>query len=239
MPVIAFAHRGFSALEAENSMAAFQAAIDLGYRHLETDSRVTADGVAIAFHDHALDRVTNHVGRLRDLPWSQVSQARIYGREPIPLLEDVLAAFIDIEFNIDVKSNSAIGPTLDAIRRTNAWPRIRLAAFSNSRLIGLRAAAGPQVATGLSPAEIAALAAGRLPASAPERRAAQVPSGYRWLRLVTPRFVAAAHAREIPVHVWTINKRSEMNRLLNLGVDGIMTDRADVLRDVLQERGEW
>jgi glycerophosphoryl diester phosphodiesterase len=239
MPVIAFAHRGFSAVEAENSIAAFQAAVDLGYRYLETDSRVTADGVAIAFHDYALDRLTNHLGRLRDLPWSQVSQARIYGREPIPLLEDVLAGFVDVEINIDVKSHSAIGPTLDAIRRTNAWPRVRLAAFSNSRLIALRAAAGPQVATALSPTEIAALAAGRLSKAPATGRAAQVPSGYRWLRLVTRRFVASAHARSMPVHVWTINRRSEMDRLLDLGVDGIMTDRADVLRDVLQQRGEW
>jgi glycerophosphoryl diester phosphodiesterase len=239
VPAIAFAHRGFSAVEAENSMAAFQAAIDLGYRYLETDSRVTADGIAVAFHDGALDRVTNHVGRLRDLKWDQVAEARIYGREPIPLLDDVLATFADVAINIDVKSHSAIGPTLDAVRRTNAWRRVRLAAFSHSRLTALRNAAGPSVATGLSPPEISAIAAGRVPRAVGGDRAAQVPAGYRWLRLVTPRFIETSHRAGMPVHVWTINNRAEMVRLLDLGVDGIMTDRADVLREVLQERGEW
>jgi glycerophosphoryl diester phosphodiesterase len=239
MAAIAFAHRGFSAAEAENSMAAFQAAVDLGYRYLETDARVTADGVAIAFHDYALDRVTNHTGRLADLSWEIVSQARVYGRDPIPLLEDVLAAFPDRQFNVDVKSNTAIGPTLDAVRRTDSWRRVRLAAFSHSRLIALRNAAGPNVATGLSPAEITATAAGRPPRVGGTDRAAQVPAGYRWLRLVTPRFIETAHRAGMPVHVWTVNNPDQMVRLLDLGVDGIMTDRADVLRTILEERGDW
>jgi glycerophosphoryl diester phosphodiesterase len=240
-PPIAFAHRGFSLDGAENSMAAFQAAVDLGYRYLETDARVSADGVAIAFHDHSLDRVTNHLGRLQALPWSQIAEARIMGREPIPQLEDVLAAFSDVVINIDVKSHAAIGPTLDAVRRTQSWHRVRLAAFSHARLLQLRRAAGPQIASALSPREIAALASagGRARIAVSGDWAAQVPAGLGWAHLVTPRFVAAAHNRGIAVHVWTINDRTEMIRLLDLGVDGIMTDRADVLRDVLLARGQW
>jgi glycerophosphoryl diester phosphodiesterase len=240
---VAYAHRGFSEDGAENSIAAFQAAVDLGYRYLETDSRVTADGLAVAFHDYALDRLTNHTGRLSDHTWHEVSRARIVGREPIPLLEDVLATFDFTEINIDVKSNTAIGPTLDAVRRTNAWHRVRLTAFSHSRVVSLRRAAGPAVSSGLSPREILALKAGDprggLAIATGLDCAAQVPSGPRWLRLVDPSFIAKAHARSIPVHVWTINSRTEMVRLLDLGVDGIMTDRADVLRDLLQERGQW
>jgi len=225
-------------------MAAFQAAVDLGYRYLETDSRASADGVAIAFHDYSLDRVTNHLGRLKDLPWSEIAAARIFGHAPIPRLEDVLDTFEDQQFNIDVKSHSAIGPTLDVLRRTNAWHRVRLASFSHSRISVLRQAAGPEVASALSPPEILALFAahrGRVGQLQPAGSdwAAQVPSGPSWLRLVTPRFIASAHARGIAVHVWTINDRAEMSRLLDLGVDGIMTDRADTLRDVLLERGQW
>jgi glycerophosphoryl diester phosphodiesterase len=249
------AHRGFSREGLENSMSAFQAAVDLGYRHLETDARVTSDGVALAFHDDILDRVTNDSGRVSALTAQQVAAARIRDREPIPLLEDVLATFGGCEINIDVKSDAAVGPTLDAIRRTNAWRRIRLASFSHRRIQLLRATAGPQVATALSPPEIldlklseSALTRRRLgPPSivtvrrGPDERrpAAQVPSGLGRVSLVEAGFIRRAHAAGIDVHVWTVNRRPEMIRLLELGVDGIITDRADVLREVLRERGQW
>jgi glycerophosphoryl diester phosphodiesterase len=241
---IAFAHRGFSPDGAENSMAAFQAAIDLGYRYIETDARVSADGVAVAFHDHLLDRVTNHTGALRQLSWQQISQARILGREPIPRLEDVLATFSDTAVNIDVKSHAAIGPTLDAVRRTNSWQRVRLVAFSHRRVLTLRRIAGPQMATALSPREIAALKAAsrrRVGYPMPQDRdwAAQVPPGLGRLHLVDAAFIDAAHRQGIAVHVWTVNARTEMMRLLDLGVDGIMTDRADILREIMLERGQW
>jgi glycerophosphoryl diester phosphodiesterase len=242
-PVIGIAHRGFSPDGAENSMAAFQAAVDLGYRHLETDARVTGDGVALAFHDEILDRVTNSRGQLRQLSWRQVSAARIVDREPIPRLEEVLTAFSGVNVNIDVKSDAAIGPTLDVIRRTNSWHRVRLAAFSVTRLLQLRRIAGPHTATALTAAEVLALryAPLRLYTVPPRRTglAAQVPPRVGPLQVVQPRFIAAARERGIDVHVWTINRRAEMIRLIELGVDAIMTDRADLLREVLAERGQW
>jgi glycerophosphoryl diester phosphodiesterase len=235
---VGYAHRGFSLDGAENSIAAFQAAVTLGYTHLETDARVSADGVAVAFHDQVLDRVTNSTGALARLPWSDISQARIMGREPIPRLDEVLDAFGDCRFNIDVKSDAAIGPTLDALRRTNAWSRVRLAAFSHRRLAAIRRAAGPGVATALSPPEVARVLfhRGRPPAGA---TAAQVPTGWSRFALVTPGFVERAHRLGLEVHVWTINERSEMERLFDLGVDAVMSDRADVLADVLAGRGAW
>jgi glycerophosphoryl diester phosphodiesterase len=242
---VGYSHRGFSPDGAENSIAAFQAAVDLGYTHLETDARATADGVAIAFHDPMLDRVTNHTGRLLELTWPQVRQARILGREPIPLLEEVLGGFAAARFNIDVKSDAAIGPTLDALRRTNSWHRVRLAAFSHRRVAALRRSAGPAVASALSPQEVLALKLGRtrLPAglagSAELPAAAQVPLGSAALPLITRRFVAAAHRLGLQVHAWTINTRPEMTALFDLGVDAIMSDRADLLREVLTERGAW
>ncbi len=242
-PPLGYAHRGFSLDGAENSLAAFAAAVALGYRHLETDARASADGRAIAFHDPLLDRVTNHHGRVNRLSWQQISQARIVGREPIPLLEDVLGSFGGVHFNIDVKSDDAIGPTLDALGRTRSWQRVRLAAFSHRRLQALRRAAGPAVATALSPAEVLALLArrGRLPVTAgqPAAVAAQVPPGPAALPLVTARFVRLAHERGAQVHVWTVNTRPAMVRLLDLGVDALITDRADILREVLLERGAW
>ncbi|MEO7260376.1 MAG: glycerophosphodiester phosphodiesterase family protein [Jatrophihabitantaceae bacterium] len=242
-PASAIAHRGFSPDGAENSMAAFQAAVDLGYRHLETDVRVTGDGVALAFHDAILDRVTNSCGRLLQLNWREVSTARILDREPIPRLEEVLSAFGDVSVNLDVKCDAAVGPTLDAIRRTNSWRRVRLTAFSPARLLQLRHSAGPATLSALTATEVAALGRGRfgLLAGPPRRTglAAQVPPRVGPLQVVGPRFIAAARARGIEVHVWTVNLRSEMIRLLDLGVDAIVTDRADLLREVLRERGQW
>ncbi|MDQ1738379.1 MAG: glycerophosphoryl diester phosphodiesterase [Pseudonocardiales bacterium] len=245
-PAIGIAHRGFSPDGAENSMTAFQAAVDLGYRHLETDARVTGDGVALAFHDAILDRVTNSRGQLRQLSWREVSTARILDREPIPRLEEVLSAFGDeVSVNIDVKSDAAVGPTLDAIRRTNAWRRVRLAAFSPARLLQLRRSAGPGTPSALTATEVLALRHGRhgrfsLPG--PPRRAglaAQVPPRVGPLAVLQPQFLVAARARGIEVHVWTVNRRAEMIGLLDLGVDAIITDRADLLREVLRERGQW
>jgi glycerophosphoryl diester phosphodiesterase len=245
VPPIGYSHRGFSPDGAENTIAAFEAAVALGYTHLETDVRVTADGVPIAFHDPMLDRITNSTGRLLELPWAQVRQARVLGREPIPLLAEVLGGFPAARFNLDVKSDAAIGPTLDVLRRTNAWHRVRLAAFSHRRVRLLRRAAGPAVASALSPPEVLALKLGRvrlLPAligSSELPPAAQVPLNSMALPVITERFVDRAHRLGLQVHAWTINVPSEMTALLDQGVDAIMSDRADLLREVLVERGAW
>lgn len=237
---LAFAHRGFAPDGAENSMAAFERAVALGYRYLETDVRVTADGVALAFHDSRLDRVTDARGRIEALTWAQVRTARIAGVEPIPLLTEVLDAWPDVRLNLDVKSDLGIAPAVDAIRRTGSEPRICIAAFSGWRVRVLRERLGPDVCSGLAPGEVVALRAAR--GAAAERlrcRCAQVPARVGRWAFVDRGYLDAAHARGVQVHAWTVNERAEMIRLLDLGVDGIMTDRADVLREVLQDRGAW
>src|SRR4051812_40904198 len=130
---IAFAHRGFAdgpARGAENSLAAFEQAVALGYRYLETDVRVTADGVALAFHDARLDRVTDRSGVVAQLPYAVVRQARIGAREPIPLLTDVLAAWPSVRVNIDIKSDLGVAATVRAIKHTGALRRVCVGAFS-------------------------------------------------------------------------------------------------------------
>jgi glycerophosphoryl diester phosphodiesterase len=240
---IAFAHRGFAPDGAENSMSAFENAVRLGYRYLETDVRVTADGIALAFHDAALDRVTDRRGRVAGLPWREVQQARIAGTEPIPLLVDVLTAWPDIYVNLDVKAEHSIGPTIEAIRRTRTIERVCIGAFSDARVAAVRAALGPRLCTSLGPREAIRLRAaallGRRPLRPVHGSCAQVPAAVGRARLVDGHFLAAAHQLGLPVHVWTVNNAMEMARLLDLGVDGVMTDRADVLRDVLTQRGQW
>jgi glycerophosphoryl diester phosphodiesterase len=235
---IAFAHRGFAPDGAENSMLAFQRAVDLGYQYLETDVRVTADGVALAFHDATLDRVTDRAGRLDQLRWQDVRTARIGGSEPIPTLAEVLTTWPDVRVNVDIKSAAAIRPAIDAITRAGAVDRVCVGAFSAKRIAAMRRAFGPGLCTAFGPAAVVSL---RFTARARTRGAAcvQAPARVRDRPFVHARFVAAAHALGLPLHVYTVNEEAEMTRLLDLGVDGLMTDRADLLREVLIRRGQW
>jgi glycerophosphoryl diester phosphodiesterase len=245
---IGLAHRGGAKLAAnlhlENTMAAFREAVALGYRYLETDVHATADGVLLAFHDARLDRVTSGTGRIAELPYAAVRAALIHGTQEIPLLSDLLEEFPDVRVNIDVKAAGAIAPLAATIRAHGAIDRVCVGSFSDRRLRAVRALVGPGLATSAGPAEVAAL---RLPPGwlATQVRspaaALQVPTGHlvggRRLDLVTPAFVERVHALGKHIHVWTIDDADEMHRLFDLGVDGIVSDRIDVLADVLAQRG--
>jgi glycerophosphoryl diester phosphodiesterase len=240
---LAIVHRGGAGEALENSASAFARAIELGFRYVETDVRATADGVLLAFHDRSLDRMTDGRGRISELSYAQVAGSRVGGKEPIPLLADLLADFPDVRFNIDAKHPGALRPLAQVLTAARALDRVCLASFSDSRLRWLRSALGPALCTGLGPREIGALkrstvvgAAPRLPASA---LCAQVPPRLGPLPLVDARFAARAHDLGLAIHVWTIDAADEMDRLLDLGVDGIMTDRPEVLRQVMTRRGQW
>jgi glycerophosphoryl diester phosphodiesterase len=241
---IAFAHRGGAAGGLENSMAAFARAVELGYRYLETDVHATADGVLLAFHDHRLDRVTDRQGEVARLPWSEVSRARIGGAEPIPLLEDLLGAWPDMRLNVDVKEAGAIGPLVAALRRTGSVDRVCVASFSHRRLAAVRRELGSRLCTALSSTGVLRL---RTAAVSPVAHllaprgvpCAQVPDRVGPLSVVTPALVRLAHARGQRVHVWTVDDPGRMSHLLDLGVDGLMTDDLLTLRDVLERRGHW
>jgi glycerophosphoryl diester phosphodiesterase len=237
---IPFAHRGGASDKPENTMAAFERAVELGYRYLETDAHLTADGVLLAFHDHILDRVTDRSGIVADLPWSEIKQARVDG-EPIPLFEDLLSAWPDVRINIDPKHDAAVAPLVAALDRTNTMDRVCVAAFSDRRLSRVRKLSGGRVCTALGPAGISRMRLASFGARTGRFAGGcvQVPAHVGKRVLVDQRFVDTAHRRGLPVHVWTIDERAQMERLLDLGVDGIMTDRPTVLKEVLVERGQW
>jgi glycerophosphoryl diester phosphodiesterase len=240
---LAFAHRGGAGDAPENTMPAFEQAVALGYRHLETDVHVTADGVLLAFHDDHLDRVTDGSGAIADLPWSVVREARVDGREPIPRFEDLLTAWSDVRINIDPKHDGAVGPLAEVLLRTGAIDRVCIGAFSDRRIARVQSLVGPELCTSMGPRQVAQLVAASRGLSSGRRTlmapCAQVPTHQGPVPLVTERLVAAAHRRGIQVHVWTIDDPTEMTRLLDLGVDGIMTDRPQALKDLLLARGEW
>jgi glycerophosphoryl diester phosphodiesterase len=237
---LAFAHRGGAGHFAENSWKAFEHAAALGYAYLETDAHATADGTVLAFHDKTLDRVTDATGRIAELTAAQVAKARIGGTEPIPVLADLLMAWPDMRFNIDVKDEPVIRPLVEVLRATNCWDRVCLTSFSGRRLDATRRLLPRPVCSATTPAGIGAIRAGlpvkTLTARFAERnvRCAQIPSS-----LATPRFIAHAQAAGLQVHVWTVNDSGAMTRLLDLGADGIMTDQTEALRDVLVTRGQW
>jgi len=237
-----FAHRGGAGEWPENTMPAFEGALALGYRYLETDAHVTADGICLAFHDDRLDRVTDQVGVIAELPYRLVKDARVDGREPIPLLEDLVASFPEARINIDTKHDSSVEAVANVVRRTGAIDRVCIGSFSEERLTRIRAELGPQLCTSLGPKSTAKLRGGSfgLPGSAHLPGAcAQVPHKVKGVTIVDERFVAKSHDLGLQVHVWTIDDPDEMHLLLDLGVDGIMTDHPAVLREVLEARGAW
>ena len=237
---LAFAHRGGAGDWPENTMAAFEHAVALGYRYLETDVHVTADGMLVAFHDDVLDRVTDRAGRIADLSWTEVGAARVHGHG-IPLLAEILDTWPDVRVNIDAKHDAAVEPLAAVLDSTRAHDRVCVAAFSDRRLVRFRRLTGGRVCTAAGPGDIARLriASFGSPVGRLASACAQVPVHYGRMRIVDRSFIRAAHRRGLQVHVWTIDEAAEMRRLLELGVDGIMTDRPVVLKQVLQDRGEW
>ncbi len=223
-------------------MASFEKAVALGYRYLETDVHRTADGVLVSFHDDDLNRTCGIDARIGEMTGAEVAAARVNGADgtqyEIPLMSDLFEAFPEARFNIDAKSNESVAPLAALIEEFDALGRVCLASFELRRLRKLRSILGPRLLTNMSPAEVATLrTVGRLPGDA--HRAAQVPAKAGPITVVNERFVRSARSGDFPVHVWTINERPEMERLLDLDVDGIMTDETTILRDVLLERSMW
>jgi glycerophosphoryl diester phosphodiesterase len=241
---IPFAHRGGAAVGDENSLAAFARAIAAGYRYLETDVHATTDGVPVAFHDDNLQRMFGRKERIEDLSWIDVRSLRVNGEAAVPALTDLLEEFPDCRLNVDLKADSAVDPTIEALWKLNARDRVLLASFSDRRIRWARRVCGPRQATSLGQREVAGLRLASLHGRGmagfvPGVAAAQVPVRYAGIRVVDARFVQHAHRLGMQVHVWTVDDPAEMHELLDLDVDGIMTDRIEVLRDVLIARGRW
>jgi glycerophosphoryl diester phosphodiesterase len=248
---IRFGHRGSNLLWPQNTMVAFQWALGLGLCYLETDIHATRDGRVVAFHDDRLDRLTDGRGLVWEHDWEELcalDAAFHFAPERghplrgtgvrIPLLEEVLTVLPQCLLNLDLKQADIEEPLAAELRRLGAEDRVLVGSFHDRRLARFRRASGGRVATSAGPAEvIAALTACRLgrPLSGPAD-AYQVPEWWGPLRVVGTRFVEAAHRAGKQVHVWTVNDPADMHRLLDLGVDGIVSDRADLLARVVAER---
>jgi glycerophosphoryl diester phosphodiesterase len=217
-------------------MRAFGHAIELGYRYLETDAHLTLDGQIVAFHDHVLDRVTQSRGVVAALPWAVMADARIGGEPPV-LLRDLLESFPQARVNIDPKHDAVVEPLARLLQELGAVDRVGIGSFSSRRLARMRTLCGSRLATSVGPRQIARMRT--LPWGPWAAACIQVPERWGRLRIVDQRFIGHCHARGLQVHVWTVDDADTMHRLLDLGVDGLMTDRPTVLKQVLLDRGSW
>lgn len=241
------AHRGFVPAGAEgvaeNTAAAFAAAHALGAVYVESDCHLTADGHVVLFHDDDLTRVASDPRPVAAVRLAELEQI-MASRGGLLSLPDALDAFPTLRFNLDVKAPAAAAPVGRAIAR--ASDRVLLTSFSDRRRADALAAAraeGGDPATSAGSGTIArvlAAVASRSPALV--RRALtgidalQVPERHGRVRIVTRRFLDAVHRAGVEVHVWTVNAAEDMTRLLDLGVDGLVTDRADIAHRVASAR---
>jgi glycerophosphoryl diester phosphodiesterase len=235
------AHRGLALEAPENTLAAFEAAVRAGARYLETDIHASADGAAVLAHDPTLRRVAGRAESVADLPLEALRRIDLGSGHGFGTLDELLHAFPEARLNIDVKTDTAVAATIEAVRRADAADRVLLTAFSDARRRRL-AAAAPGVATSAGRASVLrAAAASRTRSAGAMRRAVsgagalQIPERVGRLRLLSAALLETAHAAGLEVHVWTVNDEADMRRLLALGVDGLVTDRADLaLRIVAQ-----
>lgn len=235
---IAFAHRGGTDAAPENTVAAFDHAWSLGYRYLETDVHLSADGVLVAFHDTELVRTTGVEADIGELTSGELGELRIDGVHPIPTLIELFERFPTAHFNIDAKAEASVEPLCGLIDRMDALDRVCLASFSQGRIDRMRSALGPQLMTNLGVTAIAQL---RILGRTRRRghQSAQIPVRRGPLPVTDARLLRQAHRAGIPVHVWTVNDRAGIEALLDLGVDGVMTDETELLRNVFRDRGLW
>jgi len=228
------AHRGFAVGAPENTLLAFERALALGVDYLETDVHASADGAAMLSHDPGLLRLTGRNIPLRQLTAAQLRRIDLGDGQGYTGLADALHAFPQARFNIDVKSADAIAGTIRAVREAKAEDRVLITSFRDARRLAVLAQL-PGAATSASARTFAiAIAAASAGAGPMLRRvlknidAVQIPESRNGVRFVTSRTIRLFHAAGVEVHVWTVNAGADMRRLLALGVDGLVTDRADL-----------
>lgn len=241
------AHRGDTANHPPgNTWSAFSGALELGVDHLESDVQLSSDGELVLFHDDRLEASTTGVGTVADHPWAALEtmtytvDGTVTGDHLVRLV-DALAAWPDAFWNLDAKVREAVEPLLAAIDSAGAHERVLVTSFSYRTARALerrRTSTTPRGASQLEVvgARLASLAGAPAPGSA---AAVQLPECWKGMTIVDEKFVEAAHRGGKTVHVWTVNDPSDMNRLFDLGVDGIITDDPAAARRVLQARGEW
>ena len=224
-------------------MPAFEHAVSIGFDYLETDVHVSSDGVLVAFHDADLERITGRPGTIADRTWDELRAIDLAAgsaleRASIPRLDDLLSSFPNARFNIDPKVDGAVEPLGDIIAAFDAVDRVGIGAFDDARIAALQQRFGPALCTSPGPSELLAFLAEPTKPAFETHGCLQIPPSFGEFAL-TAELLGTAHDLGLQVHVWTVNEEDEMRRLLDLGVDALITDRVQLLKDVLTDRNEW
>ncbi len=240
---LAIAHRGGGALAPENSLAAFALASALGLRYLETDIRVTRDRQLVCFHDDTLQRVTAATGPVRSRSLGELRALRINGSEPIPTFDEALEAFPGQCFSVDLKDEEGIEPLVKSLRRKGVADRVCIAGAWDGWLGHVRREV-PNITTALGWRSLGALLLCAQTGVRPPRALATAPFAHVPVKLgkipiFIERLVAMSHDIGVRVVTWTVDEPVAIRRLLDVGVDAIITDRPDLLREVLVSRDQW
>lgn len=238
---LAFAHRGGNEFAPENSFRAFKSAVDIGYKYLETDVHLTKDGFLIAFHDDTLDRVTDKSGLIRDLTLSEIKKAKIAGTDEIPLLSELLNSFTDCFFNIDCKVDETVQPLINLINNKDFINRVCIGSFSQKRINFIRKSLGKFVKTSMGPAEVILSKFLSYTSLGYNFKSSytSIPIRRYGINLLEERNINYLKSNNQKVIAWTINDEDQMKMLINIGIDGIMTDNLTLLKKVLIEESLW
>ena len=238
---LAFAHRGGNEFAPENSFRAFKSAVDIGYKYLETDVHLTKDGFLIAFHDDTLDRVTDKSGLIRDLTLSEIKKAKIAGTDEIPLLSELLNSFTDCFFNIDCKVDETVQPLINLINNKDFINRVCIGSFSQKRINFIRKSLGKEVKTSMGPAEVILSKFLSYTSLGYNFKSSytSIPIRRYGINLLDERNINYLKSNNQKVIACTINDEDQMKMLINIGIDGIMTDNLTLLKKVLIEESLW
>ena len=234
MPI---AHRGGNTDFTENTIEAFERASELGYRCIELDVQLSRDGVVYVYHDSNFKRLLNLDKKFSETASEEIDTFLINGKYKIPRLENIFKLFPDLTFNIDAKSWDVAEPLAEVIRTSNSLSRVHVASFSDRRVKYLSKLLNNEVKTVAGVSQVIKFVFGFLTGITFKFSAdfIQVPESKFGINLVSPRSINYAHMTGIFIHVWTINDEEKMRSLIELGVDGIMTDECKKLKDVLEK----
>ena len=238
---LAFAHRGGNEFAPENSFKAFESAVNIGYKYLETDVHLTKDGFLIAFHDDSLDRVTNKSGLIRDLTLKEIKKAKIGGSEEIPLLSELLISFPNCFFNIDCKVDETVLPLINLLKNSEFLNRVCIGSFSQKRINFIRSSLGNDIKTSMGPAEVILSKFLSFTSIGYNFKSSytSIPIRRYGVNLLDKRNINYLKSNNQKVIAWTINEEDQMKKLINMGVNGIMTDNLSLLKRVLIEESLW
>ena len=238
---MAFAHRGGTEFAPENTYEAFSSAVSIGYKYLETDVHPNADNKLMAFHDSSVDRVTNYKGKICNFTSSELKKIKVKGKFQIPFLEDLIESFSKSFFSIDMKSDQSVKPLIKLIKSMNAVDRVCFASFSQDRLDYVRDEFDNKCITSMGPREIIKTKISSIINFKHKiiPKISSLPISRYRIKLLNKRHINFLKSLNIKVIAWTINDVEAINKLIDLGVDGIMTDNISVLKKILIKKNIW